>query len=257
MGGPVVRGKTFFYLNYEGLRQRLDGTQIGLVPSPAFAARLAITSPALVPILQAYPAGTSPTSSASVWNYHAQGRQVDNEDSGMIRFDHYFSTRTSAFVRFNTDEAVQSIPSGNLVVKALTNMGSAAYTAILPLVRQRKTQYFGYAQDQWQATPDLTITAGIRYDSFNALHAIGNNDVPFDFVTCGGYCPRVDVFFIRGTPISTRDSASRGRFMTWFCALARGFIIPMARRTTRTCRSRIRWTGIRSATQRSPRFPIH
>ena len=74
-------------------------------------------------------------------------------------------------------------------------MGSASYTAILPLVRQRKTQYFGYAQDEWKATPNLTITAGIRYNFFNALHAIGNDDVPFDFGTCGGYCPRTDAFF--------------------------------------------------------------
>ena len=35
----------------------------------------------------------------------------------------------------------------------------------------------------------------IRYNFFNALHAIGNDDVPFDFATCGGYCPRTDVFF--------------------------------------------------------------
>ena len=74
-------------------------------------------------------------------------------------------------------------------------MGSASYTAILPLVRQRKTQYFGYVQDEWKATANLTITAGIRYNFFNALHAIGNDDVPFDFGTCGGYCPRTDSFF--------------------------------------------------------------
>ena len=35
----------------------------------------------------------------------------------------------------------------------------------------------------------------IRYNFFNALHAIGDNDVPFDFGTCGGYCPRTDSFF--------------------------------------------------------------
>ena len=75
------------------------------------------------------------------------------------------------------------------------NMGSASYTAILPLVRQRKTQYFGYVQDEWKATANLTITAGIRYNFFNALHAMGNDDVPFDFGTCGGYCPRTDSFF--------------------------------------------------------------
>jgi hypothetical protein len=306
-GGPIVRSKTFFHLNYEGLRQRLDGTQIGLVPSPTFIAQAMLASPALIPILNAYPAGTAAMSNASVWRYDALGRQVDNEDSGMVRLDHYFSDRTTAFVRFNTDEAVESIPTGQLAVKTLydtkfnngvvavshvfmpslisevkfgvnqtiyhtanvspvpigvavsgfssltgasttdypsktfdliddvswakgghifkfgfetrwillnqgtsqsgtltytstaaflvNSMGSASYTAILPLVRQRKTQYFGYVQDEWKVSPNLTITSGIRYNFFNALHAIGNDDVPFDFATCGGYCPRTDSFF--------------------------------------------------------------
>lgn len=307
LGGPIVHGKTFFYVDYEGLRQRLDGTQIGLVPSPAFASQAAATSPALLPILQAYPTGTSPTSNSAVWNYDAPGRQVDNEDSGMIRLDHYFSNRTTGFLRFNTDQAVESIPTGQLTAKttydtkfnngvasishvftpslineakfglnqtiyhtanvspvpfgvsvsgfsALTgssttdypskafdliddlswakgrhimkfgfetrwillnqgtsqsgsltytstanfldnSMGSASYTAILPLVRQRKTQYFGYVQDEWRVSPNLTITSGIRYNFFNALHAINNDAVPFDFATCGGFCPRTDSFF--------------------------------------------------------------
>jgi len=49
LGGPIklgkLGGKTFFHINYEGLRQRLDGTQIGLVPSPAFAAQTALPPP--------------------------------------------------------------------------------------------------------------------------------------------------------------------------------------------------------------------
>jgi hypothetical protein len=310
-GGPITFGKprarTFFRVNYEGLRQRLDGTQIGLVPSPSFASQTALTSPALIPILQAYPAGTSPTSSPNVWNYDAPGRQIDNEDSGMIRVDHYFSDRTTAFARFNADEAVETIPTGQVTAQQLIDtrfnngvvalshvispslinearfgvnqtiyhtanlspvpfgvsvsgfsalsgasttdypsksfdliddlswakgkhvikfgfetrwillnqgtsqsgaltynstaafesnaMGSATYTAILPLVRQRKTQYFGYVQDEWKATANLTITAGIRYNFFNALHAVNNDDVPFDFGTCGGYCPNTYSFF--------------------------------------------------------------
>ena len=306
-GGPIVHNKTFLRVNYEGLRQRLDGTQIGLVPSPSFSTQAAQTSPALLPILRAYPSGTAPTSNPSVWQYSAPGRQIDNEDSGMVRLDHYFSDRTTGFLRFNTDEAVESIPTGQLTAKTLidtkfnngvaalshvftpslisevkfginqtiyhtanvspvpfgvavsgfssltgasttdypskafdlvddvswvtgkhiikfgfetrwillnqgtsqsgsvtytstsaflnNSLGSASYTAILPLVRQRKTQYFAYLQDEWKATPNLTITSGIRYDFFNALHAIGNDDVPFDFGTCGGYCPRTDSFF--------------------------------------------------------------
>src|SRR5580658_8307955 len=47
LGGPIVHKKTFFHVNYEALRQRLDGTQIGLVPSPSFQAQATIASPAL------------------------------------------------------------------------------------------------------------------------------------------------------------------------------------------------------------------
>ncbi len=117
LGGPIVHDRTFFSVNYEGLRQRLDGTQIGLVPSPSLAAQAGLTSPVLAPILRAYPLGTSPTSNPNVWQYKAVGRQIDNEDSGMVRLDQYLSARTTAFIRFNADEAVESIPTGQLTAK--------------------------------------------------------------------------------------------------------------------------------------------
>jgi hypothetical protein len=50
-------------------------------------------------------------------------------------------------------------------------------------------------QDEWKIAPDLTVTSGLRYNFFNALHALHDDDVPFDFGACGGYCPSTDVFF--------------------------------------------------------------
>jgi len=306
-GGPIVKNKLFFYAAYEGLRQRLDGTQIGLVPSPAFLFQAETVSPALTPILKAFPSGTSPTSSANVWNYVANGRQIDNEDSGMIRFDYHFSQKTTAFVRFNSDEAFETTPTGSLtaltlydtkfndgefellhvftptlinefkfginqdfyhsgtfspepytisvsgfssfggnttsdnpskaisvlddwswskgghtlkfgfeIKRVFLNQGSsqkgtlsyssttnfmnnvintASYTSLLPLVRQRKTQYWMYAEDEWKVSENFTVNMGVRYNIFNALHAIGNNDLPFDFGTCGGFCPNTYSFF--------------------------------------------------------------
>lgn len=307
LGGPVLKNKFFFYANYEGLRQRLDGTQSGLVPSPTFRTQAALTSPALATILAAYPAGTSATAKAGVWNYVARGRQVANENSGMIRLDYRHSDKTTAFVRYNSDEAVETTPSGNLTAltiwdtkfnngvaellhvftptlvsefkfginqdfyhsgtlsplpytfsvsgfssfggattsdnpsKAISilddwswshgghtlkfgfeakrdflNQGAspkgtlsyssttnflnnavntASYTALLPLVRQRKTQYWAYLEDEWKVTPNFTINAGVRYNVFNALHAINNQALPFDFGTCGGFCSNTASFF--------------------------------------------------------------
>ena len=306
-GGPIVRNKFFFYANYEGLRQRLDGTQIGLVPSPSFIAQAEAKSPALASVLQAFPAGTSPTSTTGIWNYNALGRQIDNEDSGMIRLDYHFSDRTTAFARFNSDEAFETTPTGNLnaltifdtkfnngevellhvftptlvneakfginqdfyhsgtlaplpytfsisgfssfagaatsdnpsksisvlddwswsrgghtlkfgveIKRDFLNQGSsskgtlsyssianfqndaintASYTALLPLVRQRKTQYWAYAEDEWKVTENFTVNMGVRYNIFNALHAVNNQAVPFDFGTCGGFCPNTSSFF--------------------------------------------------------------
>jgi hypothetical protein len=307
IGGAIVRDKLFFFATYEGLRQRLDGTQIGLTPSPSFLAQAAATSPALLPILNAYPAGTSPTAQPNVWNYDALGRQIDNEDSGMIRLDYHLSDKTTSFVRFNSDEAVETIPTGQLIARTLYDTkfnngefevlhvfspvlvnefkfginqdfyhsgtlsplpytfsvsgfssfgghttsdnpskaisvlddwswskgnhtlkfgfefkrdfinqgtsssgtltftsianfmndqtGTASYTAILPLVRQRKNEYWIYAEDEWKVTSSLTVNAGVRYNIFNALHAIDDHDVPFDFTTCGGFCPTTDAYF--------------------------------------------------------------
>jgi hypothetical protein len=307
MGGPIRKNKLFFYANYEGLRQRLDGTQIGLVPSASFISRTELASPSLIPILQSFPGGTSPTSNPNVANYVANGRQVDNEDSGMIRLDYHFSDKTTAFVRYNSDEAFETTPTGNLTaltiydtkfnngevellhvfaptvvneakfginqdfyhsgtlsplpytftvsgfssfagastsddpskdISALDDVSwsrgkhtlkfgfefkrdflnqgasskgtltysalsgfldntvnTASYTALQPLVRQRKNEYWAYAEDEWKVTENFTVNMGVRYNFFNALHAINDDDVPFDFGTCGGFCPRTDSYF--------------------------------------------------------------
>ncbi len=119
------------------MERRSDWCQALHLPRTA-----ALTSPALIPILQAYPAGTSPTSTPNVWNYEAPGRQIDNEDSGMIRIDHYFSDRTTAFVRFNADEAVETIPTGQVTATAIDRhqiqqWRRCSFSCIQPLADQR------------------------------------------------------------------------------------------------------------------------
>jgi len=121
LGGPVVPGKTFVFLAVEGLRQRLDQTLRGFVPSAAYRAQAA-TNPALQPLIDAYPtAGTQrqendPTTDLFVG---LSPQRVD-ETSGMGRIDHRFNSRTTAFLRFNVDHAINDVPLGNLEHRQVT-----------------------------------------------------------------------------------------------------------------------------------------
>ena len=307
LSGPIWKNKTFFFLAYEGFRQVQDQTLIGFVPSPSFRTQVLTTSPALAPIINAFPQGTSPTSTANVWQYTGVGRTVDNEDSELIRIDHHFSDATTGYVRFNYDQAQatsplgtltdrQSVPTsiangvaellhvfsptlldefkfgvnqaisrtlnltnlpytvnvsgftalnanetsdqdgatfswldnmswshgrhlikagvevrriqmnegnsayGTLTYSSLSNfqnnyLDSATQIALLPLKRMRKTQESGYVQDEFKWKPNFTITAGLRYEYFSVFHESTGRAAPFDFETCGGFCPSGAAFY--------------------------------------------------------------
>ena len=116
LGGPVVRDRTFFFLAYEGYRQNWGFPLTGYVPSGAFRAQVLADSPALAPIVNAYPAGHASTANADVDLFTGEGTQVVNENSAMLRVDQHFSDKTTGFVRFNFDRAVNTQPlasSGN------------------------------------------------------------------------------------------------------------------------------------------------
>jgi len=309
LGGPIKRNKAFFFVAYEGYRQDLGQTLIGYVPSAAFRSQVLAKSPALAPVINAYPIGQNSTSNPNVDQFVGQGSQVGQENSGMFRVDYRFSDATSLFWRANLDEAdyflpyspsagqylderqqltsypVNSVitlshafspnlfnefkfgfnrgttntrflnPTGSLyaiAVAGLTslnngrvstgvgnsfswlddatwvrgrnvikggvevrriqmNQGSSSYGTIsysslasfaanqsnkasitgeYPINGLRKTQFFGYVQDEFKWRPTFTLNLGVRYSYFGVFHEVQGRGNPFDFATCGpqGYC---------------------------------------------------------------------
>ncbi len=126
LGGPLVQDRTFYFFTYEGLLQSLAQTLPGFVPSDAFRAAVAAASPALAPVLAAYPHGQRAVS-ANVAEFVGQGTQRDQEDSGMVRLDHRFNVRDTATIRFNFDAALSEIPLA----------GSGAYLEDRQQIRSR------------------------------------------------------------------------------------------------------------------------
>ncbi len=108
IGGPIVKDRTFFFVNFEGFRQQLAGVpSTGFVPSPAFRAQVA-AQPSLAFIVNAYPAGQSPTSDPNVYTFTGVVPSPNSENAGTVRVDHRFSDKDSAYIRYNIDDGVST-----------------------------------------------------------------------------------------------------------------------------------------------------
>ncbi|ADV83029.1 TonB-dependent receptor [Terriglobus saanensis] len=305
LGGPVLKDKLFFFVNWESLRQVQNLSLTGTVPSASFRAAVLAKSPALAPILNAYPVGTvTIAGNANAVSWYGSGPSTDREDSGLARVDYHVNNRTDAFVRYSTDHyAVQTpadltgqgfttLTTPNIVIGAQTAfsstfmnnvrfgfnraeftqgetntlpysvvvtgaftklddatgsvrydnsftfvddatlvrgrstikagvtvrriqenksspsvpdeiytfasttnfqnnlMDSDSYAGTVPLTGQRMTESFGYIQDQFQLSPQLTINAGMRYEYFGVDHEVQGRGIIVDPLNCSAVvCP--------------------------------------------------------------------
>ncbi|HUI58196.1 MAG TPA: TonB-dependent receptor [Bryobacteraceae bacterium] len=112
-GGAVVKDKAFFYANYEGLRQSLGETLTNFVPNASFRAQVLAQSPALTPIINAFPIGQTLIDSITDEVIKVATDTV-REDAGMFRFDYRFSDATTAYARYNVDNAYIDTPTDAL-----------------------------------------------------------------------------------------------------------------------------------------------
>ena len=111
-GGPILRGKTFYFGQYQGFRQVLGTTQVFPVPteqeragydSSAFPGDTLIVpvNGGIARVLARYPLPNLPTGSYGVHTFATSSKVVTNANQFSVRLDHQLSEQNQLFARFN------------------------------------------------------------------------------------------------------------------------------------------------------------
>jgi len=165
-GGPLVKGKAFYFVTYEGLRQTIGQTQAITVPDAN--ARNGIVNgvnvgvnPAIAPVLQLYPLPTRQTPAQAAQGI---GRvDVTNETPG---HEHYFVGRvdytvtpsTNLFVRYTTDRASVFEPNSGSPIPLWTSSDDSDNHYVTAELRQAlkptmaNSMRFGATRTEEEAT---------------------------------------------------------------------------------------------------------
>jgi outer membrane receptor protein involved in Fe transport len=106
-GGPIVTNKTFFFSNYEGLRETLGLTRTFNVPSlAARAAAAAVTRP----YFDSYPLPNGDALDANRAEFVRQDTRETDEHYFVTRLDHQFSSNDTVFARYTFNQGEVTDP---------------------------------------------------------------------------------------------------------------------------------------------------
>ena len=139
-GGPIAKDSTFFFLSYEGLRQRLGISDAGFVLTQEArtqgilrdrAGNITSTvpvNPDVIPLLNLILLPNTPTPiGGGLGEFRGSRTEQGREDFGVVRIDRQLGGKDSLFGRFTIDNSDKSLISPMQVPGGLTTVTDGGY----------------------------------------------------------------------------------------------------------------------------------
>ncbi len=158
LGGPIQKDKTFFFVNYEGLRQSLHQTSVAFVPD-LHSRATAVAS--VQPLLNLWltPSASDPDYSG-IAQVSSSPLQTIREDFGTARIDHVFSSRDTLAGIYTVDDggditATTANPYSSDILNLREQVATLEETHVVS-PRLLNTARFGYSRAGYFFTGEPT-----------------------------------------------------------------------------------------------------
>jgi hypothetical protein len=166
--GAIIKGKTFFFFSYEGLRLRLPQTSLTLVPDTnpldPFSRQFAL--PALLPYMNAFPLPNGPEvldpngNHQGIAQFNGSYSNPGTLDAYSLRIDHKLNDRLNLFGRYDYSPSELS----------QRGFGGTSLNTVSPTTTTTQTATLGVT---WAISPVAANDFRFNYSSTGASSSFG------------------------------------------------------------------------------------
>ncbi|MBI4443017.1 MAG: TonB-dependent receptor [Acidobacteria bacterium] len=192
LGGPILKDRSFYFGNYEGLRERLGRTSFFRVPTTT--TRRLTAGPTVQKILNLYPLPNGQDFGDGTADFVNAPSRATREDYFAIRMDHTFNERFFMFGRYTFNEGKLTDPdSASLFVQTDGNRYQSLTLSFTSMLTPTLLNTFRAGLNRnVTSQQDVTVEGA---DTSSLVWIPGRGPGNFSVTGMGGLGPSDDSFF--------------------------------------------------------------